>query len=131
MPTPERRGPVEELARRFENEPRASASAEPEARIREAFRTQGVASDVLAGVLCRESVCKLDLRWSRKGAMAYMGALMKLDGSFNLKGMAVAPGDRTADADRYPVEVYVEPQAAPAAPSGERAQPQPTQPAPR
>jgi hypothetical protein len=106
MPAPQAGGPIAELKQRFENDPRDSAAAQLEALIDGAFRDKDVPAGLLKSVLCRQSVCKLELRWSSDRNTGYMLALTRVIGQFD-RNMAILPLG-APDADGVlPLEVYL------------------------
>lgn len=72
MPPPERSGPVAELTHAFAKEP----------RIESEFRKSDVAPGLLKSVLCRESVCRVEVRWTPDRAVAFMSAFTRLSADF-------------------------------------------------
>lgn len=107
IPAPERTGPVEELAAAFASEPRPSNATEAEGVIQAAFR-RPEANGLLKGVLCRNSVCKVETRWTPARAAGFMGAFMNL----------VASPDG-APSKKFDHEIAISPEGAPDA-NGER-----------
>ena len=71
-------GPVAELKQRFASEPRDSAAAEVEPLLRAAFEEPHWSPPLLRSVLCRATVCKIELNWSPDRMSSY------------LRGMALA-----------------------------------------
>lgn len=78
IPVPVRSGPVDELKRVFDGEPRASDGARFEAAIEAQFRKPEVRSGLLKSVICRTTVCRVETRWSPERAEGFMGSLMHL-----------------------------------------------------
>ena len=65
-------GPVEELKQRYESEPRDSAAAEVDPLLRAAFEDPHLSPPLLRSVLCRATVCKLELNWSPDRMSSYL-----------------------------------------------------------
>jgi hypothetical protein len=107
MPAPERSGPVAELTRAFEKEPRDSAAQQLESRIESEFRKSDVAPGLLKSVLCRESVCRVEVRWTPERAVAFMSAFTRLSADFEPE-IAIDPrGVATAREEELQVDVYL------------------------
>jgi hypothetical protein len=106
LPAPEAGGPIAELKQRFEHDPRDSAAAHFDSLIEAAFRDKDVPAGLLTSVLCRQTVCKLELRWSSERNTGYMLALTRVIGQFD-RDMAIVPL-AAPDADGVmPLEVYL------------------------
>jgi hypothetical protein len=131
-------GPVAELKKAYESEPRDSAASEIESKIREAFDHPDGSPDLFKSVLCRESVCKLELRWATGRLGAYVAgitrAMVHAKAPLGVSPTGLDSGDSTKI-----IEVYVtrkppnEPSPAAAllgAQSAPGTEPQPALPAP-
>jgi hypothetical protein len=90
VPTPRLDGPVAEYKTLFTTEPRDSAAADVESKISAGFRDPHVPPELLKSVMCRESVCKLELRWKAERNTAYMIGMTHLIGQFE-HAMAFEP----------------------------------------
>jgi hypothetical protein len=101
---PERQGPVDRLKEQFEKEPRDSAAHAIESRIQEAFRDPAIPPSVLSSVLCRKTVCRVQVRWTEEHATAFLLAVTKLMPDLSTD-LAFAPGPRDS-AGAIPIEVY-------------------------
>lgn len=130
-------GPVAEYKQLYESEPRDSAANETEAAIRAAFVASDGSPDLFKSVLCRQMLCKLDLRWSNDRKGAYVAGITRaVAGGFS-PSVAVTPGGPLGDDNVRPIEVYIKRKPvsntelpAPAQPSAAQAQiGQPAQPA--
>lgn len=71
-------GPLDEYKRAFETEPRDSAAHEAEHAIREAFVASDGPGPVFRSVLCRETICKIDVRVSADNLGAYVAAMARI-----------------------------------------------------
>ena len=78
IPAPTLIGPVDELKKSFENEPRASGSRALEASIEATFRRPEVPAGLLKSVLCRTTVCRIETRWSPERGQGFLSAAMNL-----------------------------------------------------
>jgi hypothetical protein len=72
--------------------------------VQTAFRDPAVPPGLLAGVLCRKSVCKIEVRWREEHNTAYMLALTSLLNDFSPE-TAFAPGPPDARGVT-PIDVY-------------------------
>jgi hypothetical protein len=106
IPPPRTEGPVAESIQLYATEPRGSDSSTLEARIEQAFRRPEVPRELLKSVICRQTVCKVEVRWTPERVVGYMGAFMDLIREFDSKQMAISPGTRDASGV-LPVDVYL------------------------
>lgn len=95
---PEHSGPIAELTEQFDREPRPSHANETEAAIRAQFSPPEAQLGVLADVMCKTAVCKLELRWTEITADAYMAGVMRAYYALEFHRMASDPSD-TPEAD--------------------------------
>jgi hypothetical protein len=100
-------GPVAEYKHLYETEPRNSAANETESALRGAFVAADGAPDLFKSVLCRQTVCKLDLRWSNERMGAYIAGMTRVAASGFSATVAVAPGGPIGDDKVRPIEVYI------------------------
>jgi hypothetical protein len=103
---PRAEGPVDESMQLYATEPRASDASNLEARIQQAFRRPEVPPELLKSVICRQTVCKVEVRWNPERVVGYMGAFMDLIREFDSRQMAVSPGTRDPNGV-VPVDVYL------------------------
>jgi hypothetical protein len=102
----EDQGPVAERKREYESEPRDSAANEVESIVRSSFAHPDGAPDLFKSVLCRQTVCKVELRWSQDRLGAYVAGVTRAVVNFDPE-VAVSPaGPASADQTR-PIEVYL------------------------
>jgi hypothetical protein len=106
IPPPRTEGPVAESIQLYATEPRASDASNLEARIAQAFRRPEVPSELLKSVICRQTVCKVEVRWTPERVVGYMGAFMDLIREFDSRQMAILPGTRDPSGV-LPVDVYL------------------------
>jgi hypothetical protein len=139
-------GPVAEYKHLYETEPRDSAANLTESEIRAAFSAADGAPDLFKSVLCRQTVCKLDLRWSNDRMGPYIAGITRAAAGGFSASVAVSPGGPMGDDKVRPIEVYIkrkpitnsellpppQPPAAqaPAAPAAQQAPAQQAQPVP-
>lgn len=127
-------GPVAEYKQLYESEPRDSVAHETESAIRAAFAPTDGAPDLFKSVLCRQTVCKIELRWSVDRVGAYVAGITRATVEFSTS-VAVTPAGPLGDDHVRPIEVYLkrkpQPAIAEAAPPPQpsAAHPQPAQPA--
>jgi hypothetical protein len=109
MPTDmflEDQGPVAERKREYESEPRDSAASEAETKFRAAFAHPDGAPDLFKSVLCRQTVCKIELRWAPDRMGAYVAGMTR--SSLEIEGeIAVSPAGKAGSDQSRPIEVYV------------------------
>ena len=99
-------GPVEEYKQRYAKEPRDSAASEAESLISAAFKPSDTRETLLRNVLCRETVCRLELSLSQAELGAYVAAMTRISQDFDREfGVNPLPSSKN-DATRA-VEVFV------------------------
>jgi len=101
------RGPLEELKRRFEHEPRDSAASDAESTIRAAFEPEQAHEQLLRSVLCRSTICRIELRWSSAKLGAYVAAMGRMSVRFAPEFASTVAAPAAVDPNRS-VELYVE-----------------------
>jgi hypothetical protein len=102
---PQKEGPVEELAERFAHEPRDSDAASVEANVQAVFLALHMRPDMLKSVLCRESLCRLELRWRPERSLDYMTVMTRL--TLELAApFAIRPAEQADPDGALPLEVY-------------------------
>lgn len=98
-------GPVAEYKERFASEPRDSAASDAELQVRDAFKLSDTPNPVFRSVLCRKTLCKLEIRMNAQQLGAYVAAMSRLTQHFD-KQLAVT---RTADnGGEVSLEVYAQ-----------------------
>jgi hypothetical protein len=100
-------GPVAEYKQLYETEPRDSAANVTESEIRAAFSAADGAPDLFKSVLCRQTVCKLDLRWSNDRMGPYIAGITRAAAGGFSPTVAVSPGGPLGDDKVRPIEVYI------------------------
>ncbi|HKP61247.1 MAG TPA: hypothetical protein VJV78_31180 [Polyangiales bacterium] len=92
---PDTRGFVDALQGRFDNDPRDSAAGESENALRKYYRGPRMPAGLLRSVICRQSVCKLDLHWTAEHDEAYRDAIEFLaDGNAKMVATRAAAPDK-------------------------------------
>lgn len=105
-------GPVAEYRRIFRSEPRSSSAGELEDQIRSAFPAADGAPDMFKSVLCRATICRIEMRWSQDRRRAWMIGLSRLgrepyeNAGFQTP-LALSPIDAPNKAGTRLVEVYM------------------------
>jgi hypothetical protein len=109
-------GPVAEYRRAHESERRDSAATDIERHIRAAFPDSGGAPGLFKSVLCRETVCKVEIRWAADRVQPYVAAMKRIgvgdygkaqQGPGFAAPLALSPiGPKDADGVRL-VELYL------------------------
>jgi hypothetical protein len=72
---PDTRGFVDALQARFDADPRDANASQTETDIRKLYRAPRMPDGILRSVVCRQSVCRLDLHWSADNDEAYRDVL--------------------------------------------------------
>lgn len=79
---PRASGPIEEMKGRLKSDRRDARAHEYEELIRRSFREKDIPEGLLESALCKQSVCRVSLRWSPDRHMGTMAGLMRLIPSF-------------------------------------------------
>jgi hypothetical protein len=90
---PRASGPVAELKQRFETDPRDSVANDKEQHIRDVFRQNDIPAVLFESALCKQTVCRVRLRWAADRHAGYMMGLMGLVDSFDQKVAFDPEGD--------------------------------------
>jgi hypothetical protein len=106
LPPPRRSGPIAELKQAFETEPRDSAAQLTESRIQNEFIKSDIAPGMLKYVLCRESVCKVEVLWTPERAVSFMSAFTRLSADFE-PDIALDPHAPADAPQQLQVDVYL------------------------
>lgn len=99
-------GPLEAFRHSYETEPRDSAASEAEARVRAAFEPEQASSHLLRAVLCRKTICRLELSWRATEMGNYVAAMRRTDADFEPELAAVEVPAARSGAGRL-VELYL------------------------
>ncbi len=101
-------GPVAEYRAQFERDTRGSDAAPLENRVREAFQASKEAPDLVKSVLCKKTVCKIEMRWSNERMRPYIAGLTRVwYGEKFARTPALSPvGEKGKDGLQI-VEVYL------------------------
>jgi hypothetical protein len=115
-PTPllfsEPHGPVDEYKQRYASEPRDSAAHEAEGTVSAAFKPTDTTSQLLRSVLCRETICRMELNFSDAEIGPYVAAMTRLTLDFD-REFAINPMPNPSGVQPRPVEVYLKRNPAP------------------
>lgn len=71
-------GPLAEYKAQFDREPRDSAAVEAEQQLRAAFEPKDAPTPVFRSVLCRETICKIETRFTSDTLGAYVAAMTRI-----------------------------------------------------
>jgi hypothetical protein len=97
-------GPLAEYKAQFEKEPRDSGASEVEQVVRSAFNPGDSPTPVFRSVLCRETICRIETRFSAETLGGYVAAMTRLvHGKFDSK----LASERTSLAQAGEVSVTV------------------------
>ena len=106
-PLSREQGPVAEYKALFESEPRASSAIEVESSVKDAFVQPGMPVGMLKSVMCRQTVCKAQLKldWSSGNLGSYVAGVTRLMSNFT-SPVAMSPqgtidGDGVRSLDLY------------------------------
>ena len=108
-------GPVAEYRAQFQSEPRNSSAIEVESALRGAFQPADGAPDLIKSVLCRQTICRIEMRWSQERMRAYVVGFTRLNKRIQIP-VALSPvGPKPRDGVQL-VEVFMKlkPPGAPA-----------------
>lgn len=100
-------GPVAEYRALFESQPRDSAATDVELMLQKAFEQSSAPRDLIRSIACRETVCKLEMRWSMERVKPYIASVAQFKGRFRLPVALTPVGPPDADGVR-PVEVFLQ-----------------------
>jgi hypothetical protein len=106
MKPPVLRGPVTELKHRFNNESRSSASGQLESQVKALFADPNVPPELLDSVLCRRTVCKINLRWTADRMVGYVYVSGYLRRDFDPQ-IGVSPALENDASGARPIELYL------------------------
>jgi hypothetical protein len=99
-------GPVAEYRARYQSEPRDSEAPAVESNLRAAFAASDKAGELIKSITCRETICKIEMRWSMERMRPYIAGLTRSQPGFKLP-VAVSPvGPKDSNGVR-PIEVYL------------------------
>jgi hypothetical protein len=105
----EDQGPLAEYKQKYESEPRDSGAGAVESMIRASFAHPDGAPSLFKSVLCRQTICKLELNWAQDRMGAYVAgmtrAVVQMDPQIAVAKAAVA--DRASGSGEREIEVYV------------------------
>jgi hypothetical protein len=99
-------GPVAEYRAQYESERRDSGASAVESKVRAAFPQTGDAPDLVRSIACRETICKLELRWSNARVRSWIKGVTRFQDGFVFP-VAMSPvGEKDRDGVRR-VEVFL------------------------
>jgi hypothetical protein len=93
---PVRAGPLDELKHAFETEPRASTARDLELRVEAELKKPDIPAGLFRSVLCRSSVCRIQMRWRPERVAGYNIALVRM---LHIFGMGVGADPAAPDKD--------------------------------
>jgi|GEM_PF-7046836 len=106
-------GPLAEYKAQFEKEPRDSAASDAEQVVRGAFDPKDSPAPVFRAVLCRETICRIETRFTAENMGAYVAAMTRM---VHWKFDGKLATERTSPADSGEVSVTVYAKRPPSAP---------------
>ncbi|HKU37680.1 MAG TPA: hypothetical protein VJR89_06020 [Polyangiales bacterium] len=99
-------GPVAEYRALFQSEPRDSDAAEIEGKLRGSFLDSDGAPDLIKSVICKRTVCRLEMRWSMERMRPYAAGLNRANQLVELQ-KALSPVSAADSQGIRLVEVYL------------------------
>ena len=108
---PVRTGPLDDLKREYQTEPRASAAHDLEQYIESEFKKPHIPQGLFKSALCRTDVCKVQVHWQPDRNVGYGLALMPLLTTFELS-VGVDP-DTPDKNGAVEIDVYLKKRAVP------------------
>jgi hypothetical protein len=99
-------GPVAEYKALYDKEPRDSAAHQYENRISGSFWPGDGAPDLFKSVICRTTICKIELRWKPDRIGPYVAGLTRAAVHFKDQ-VAVASAAPVADDKERVIDVYI------------------------
>jgi hypothetical protein len=106
FPPPSVMGELDKLKGAYEHEPRDSNVGKVEAELTAQFHTKEATPSVLKSLLCRQTVCRAVVDWSRERLPQYLASLMQLHMGTG-RQLAVEPIGTTDAAGHQEVHVYI------------------------
>lgn len=107
LPPPQRSGPVDELREAFERDNRPSSAAQLERKIEAAFGRSEIPAGMLRSVVCRQTVCKVEVNWRPEYMQAHMLAFMVITQELGIRSGAQEPIAREGSDEVVQVNVYL------------------------
>lgn len=105
---PEQSGPLSELKNQYASESRSAASSATEDKLRELLsEARNVPSELVQGISCRRSICKLDLQWTARRRLGFVVVLESFKQMYNQR-VAVDPPAGRAEDGAYPTTLYLQ-----------------------
>lgn len=98
-------GPLAEYKAQFEKEPRDSAASDAEQVVRGAFDPKDGPKPVFRSVLCRETICRIETRFSADNMGAYVAAMTRMV-HWKFDGQLATERTSPAEAEEVSVTVY-------------------------
>jgi hypothetical protein len=106
-PPPTAGGPTPVLKQAFDTEPRDPLwAADTEAHIKALFHGEDVPSELLQSTSCRKAVCRVELRWTRERATAYVSVYEAMHKEFGGE-LGVEPIGEPDDKGQEQVNLYL------------------------
>ena len=107
VPPPVAEGPTDVLQHAFETQPRDALWAkDAEARIAGLFGTADVPAEMLQSATCRKAVCRVEVRWTRERAPAFVSVFQAAKLGFG-SAAGVLPQGTTDDEGHQQVDLYL------------------------
>jgi type IV secretory pathway VirB10-like protein len=105
---PEQSGPLAELKHRYASESRSAESAATEAKLQDLLaEARNVPSELVQGISCRRSVCKLELHWTARRRLGFVVVLESFKHMYNQR-VAVDPPAGHSEDGTYVTTLYLQ-----------------------
>jgi type IV secretory pathway VirB10-like protein len=98
-------GPLAEYKAQFEKEPRDSAASDAEQVVRGAFVPKDSPEPVFRSVLCRETICRIETRFTAENMGAYVAAMTRMV-HYKFDGKLATERTSAPDSGEVSVTVY-------------------------
>lgn len=105
---PEQSGPLTELKNQYASESRSADSSATEAKLRTLIsEARNVPSELVQGISCRRSICKLDMLWTARRRIGFAVVSGSFKQMYNQRVAIEAPSSRLEDGT-YPTTLYLQ-----------------------
>jgi hypothetical protein len=102
------KGPVAEYRALYESEPRDYAAGQVESVLRDSFAKSDTAGDLIKSISCRETICRVEMRWTADRLRPYIAGIQRAEQSVRFKlPFALSPVSPPDGKGIRLVEVYL------------------------
>jgi hypothetical protein len=107
FPPPKSEGPVEQYKATFQSEPRDATAQTDETAAQAAFRTPDLPAALFKSALCHQSICRIEVAWTKDRQIAYMTGFTRLLGAVGQK-TAVEAQPGPDGSGEYPLTLWIQ-----------------------